>query len=891
MNKKLLFLLFTVVGTASFGQTISSFPWVEDFETQPTGPTGSGPIYTFTGNTWMNGDNAAPASAGHDVDWTVDVDGTSSTDTGPSVDHTLGTITGRYIYAEASGNGTGYPNVDFHLVSPYLNFSAIPSPSLSFWRHQYGSTMGNLYVDTAVGANGAWGILWGPVTDNQNLWKEADLSLIDLAGTDSVRVRFRFISGSDFFSDCALDDISVYQVYPKDIAVASIDGIPPSGCNTGISTPGTTLSEIGLSGHQPGDSLIIMYMDDMGNTIVDTVVLTSAIAPGGTYVHTFSQSVDYSTLGTYNINVTVWSNVDSNLVDNTMTASLTSVPSVSTFPYLEDFENGRAGWQEYNTTNGATNGNWEFGTPAQAQMNSAFSGDSCFATGLTSNYSNSANAWVESPCFDLTQATGTEHVALAYRSECENSWDGSNITFSTDNGTSWTLLGNFGDPNWYNDNTINGGPAGYQEGWTGENVDSWVHASHSIPTALFAESSVRFRVNFGSDASVTLEGFAFDNFAVAAPPVFDPFADTISICDTILGAAADPGLGWDAYSWSTGETTQFSQSQATGWHWVDVLGTYGVWARDSVFIIRYYTAPELEDYRVVCYPDTTQLDAGADALISYNYMWSTGDTSQIISVNTPGFYSVEKSDESGNCILNDTIEVEVAQVDLGNATIVYCPGNEPILDAGPGGVDYLWNTTESTQTIQTTGPGAYSVTVIDTNECLLIDVVYLVESYPVVDLGDDQTICVNGSTTLDAGNPGGTYDWSDASTTQIITVDGATVGTGTYNYSVNVTDSVGCVAIGSVVITVDACAGIEGLVADLGMAIYPNPSSGVFNYTVGTLTDGITMTVTDITGKVVVEDTALEKEGTIDLSPFESGVYIVNVTDGMDNSMVRVIKQ
>ncbi|MBP9704700.1 MAG: PKD domain-containing protein [Chitinophagales bacterium] len=58
---------------------------------------------------------------------------------------------------------------------------------------------------------------------------------------------------------------------------------------------------------------------------------------------------------------------------------------------------------------------------------------------------------------------------------------------------------------------------------------------------------------------------------------------------------------------------------------------------------------------------------------------------------------------------------------------------------------------------------------------------------PVIDLGDDQTAC--DELTLDANNPGATYNWSTGATTQEIVV------TETGGYSVTVTDPLsGCIA-------------------------------------------------------------------------------------------------
>lgn len=225
----------------SFGQVINTFPFVEDFESQPNGPTGCGPSYSFTGNTWQNGDDPAlalPISTTHQVDWTVDNGGTGSTNTGPSTDHTSGNSTGKYIYTESSCSGTGYPNFTFELYSPYLDFTGQSSPGLEFWYHAFGTTMGDLYVEASIGSAGAWATL-DTLTDNIDLWQQHFVNLGAYASTDSVRLRFRCVSGTNFYSDFALDDITVFNIVPLDAGIVSIDNpinpVPVGLTNTDVS--------------------------------------------------------------------------------------------------------------------------------------------------------------------------------------------------------------------------------------------------------------------------------------------------------------------------------------------------------------------------------------------------------------------------------------------------------------------------------------------------------------------------------------------------------------------------------------------------------------------------------------------------------------------------------
>jgi hypothetical protein len=105
--------------------------------------------------------------------------------------------------------------------------------------------------------------------------------------------------------------------------------------------------------------------------------------------------------------------------------------------------------------------------------------------------------------------------------------------------------------------------------------------------------------------------------------------------------------------------------------------------------------------------------------------------------------------------------------------IVQCGGNV-ILDAGLiQGVAYLWNdNVTSTQTNTVSQSGNYSVTVTAANGCTNVSgpVSVTIESLPVVNLGNDITQC-GGTVTLNAGNPGASYLWSNGETTQTIVLN------------------------------------------------------------------------------------------------------------------------
>ncbi|HEY1041091.1 MAG TPA: hypothetical protein VGF30_16885, partial [Bacteroidia bacterium] len=184
-----------------------------------------------------------------------------------------------------------------------------------------------------------------------------------------------------------------------------------------------------------------------------------------------------------------------------------------------------------------------------------------------------------------------------------------------------------------------------------------------------------------------------------------------------------------------------------------------------------------------CAGPVLTLDAGNVGAV---YAWSTGESTQTISLSTSGSYNVLVT-APGGCYNRDTVNVVINDLPVVNlgADITQCGGNVA-LDAGNTGASYLWSNLVTTQTIQVSTGGTYIVEVTDGNACTNKDTIdVVIHNVPMVNLGADVTQC-SGTVALDAQNTGLTFLWSTGSANQTITVS----ATGTY--SVMVTDGNGC---------------------------------------------------------------------------------------------------
>src|SRR6185369_16871060 len=103
-----------------------------------------------------------------------------------------------------------------------------------------------------------------------------------------------------------------------------------------------------------------------------------------------------------------------------------------------------------------------------------------------------------------------------------------------------------------------------------------------------------------------------------------------------------------------------------------------------------------------------------------SYLWSTSSASQSINVTSSGNYTVTVTD-ANNCTASSSA-VTVTVNPLPNASITpsgpttFCQGNSVMLISSAAS-SYLWSNSSSTQSINVTSSGNYTVTVTDANNC------------------------------------------------------------------------------------------------------------------------------------------------------------------------------
>jgi hypothetical protein len=190
----------------------------------------------------------------------------------------------------------------------------------------------------------------------------------------------------------------------------------------------------------------------------------------------------------------------------------------------------------------------------------------------------------------------------------------------------------------------------------------------------------------------------------------------------------DAGAGFATYMWSDNSTAQTLTVNAAGTYYASVTDNNGCVNSDTVTVtVNPLPVVNLGSDVSFCMNNSAIIDAGAGFS---TYLWSDNSSNQTLTVTAAGTYSVLVSDNNG-CEDTDTINVSVDAlplIDLG-ADVLICENETATLDAGTGFSGYLWNNSETTQTlfidgsVLTAGNYSYSVVVTDGNGCEAADTV------------------------------------------------------------------------------------------------------------------------------------------------------------------------
>jgi len=395
--------------------------------------------------------------------------------------------------------------------------------------------------------------------------------------------------------------------------------------------------------------------------------------------------------------------------------------------------------------------------------------------------------------------------------------------------------------------------------------------------------------------SITVNGTVYNETNPLGTEVF--VGGNVNGCDSVVNVQLSfypMAMASISATICQGETyTVGSETYAAAGTYTVVLPNASVNGCDSTVVLQLgvnaLPTPNLGANQAICAGQSTSLDAGAGFS---SYAWSTGASSQTISANAAGNYSVTVTNANG-CSASDELTLTVnptPNADLGpNQTV--CEGETVSLNAGAGFSSYAWSTGATGQSIIVTQTGTYSVVVTNANGCTDLDAITVfVNPAPVVDLGPDFVLYIGETATLDAGTGiSQTYLWSDGSTEQTLTIsDGG-------SYSVTVTSTNGCTSTDQVFVTSEPNAVHETSLAGK-LNLFPNPTSGWVNLEFSEFEAGdYTIGIYDVTGRLLLSQSidlqAAAQTAQLDLNHFPKGTYLVKIGSEKGVMARRVVVQ
>lgn len=165
----------------------------------------------------------------------------------------------------------------------------------------------------------------------------------------------------------------------------------------------------------------------------------------------------------------------------------------------------------------------------------------------------------------------------------------------------------------------------------------------------------------------------------------------------------------NSYVWSTSDTTQAITVLTANTYTVTVTGSCGTSTASQNVIVN-----NLPVANISASGPTSFCQGGSVTLSATGtgpYLWSTGETTSSILVNTANTYTLSVSNICGTDTASQQVTVDpVATASISGAPAALCPNETATLTAS-GGTSYLWSTGSTSAIINVNSGGIYSVTV------------------------------------------------------------------------------------------------------------------------------------------------------------------------------------
>ncbi|MBP6512631.1 MAG: choice-of-anchor J domain-containing protein [Bacteroidia bacterium] len=207
---------------------------------------------------------------------------------------------------------------------------------------------------------------------------------------------------------------------------------------------------------------------------------------------------------------------------------------------------------------------------------------------------------------------------------------------------------------------------------------------------------------------------------------------------------------------------------------------------------------------------------------------------------------------------------------LGITTSVFTPGTV--------WVDWIGNPNGTWSNVESFGPNFARTFLIRANlqgACTTLPT--------VTASATNDTICAGDPVTLTYGGNATTYVWSNGVTNGVPFIPVAT-----QTYTVTGTDASGCVNTDSIEVVVKSCVGLEDILGNEILSVYPNPSTGIFQMQVK---KDIQVSIYTMDGRMIQNHRLNPGSQLLNLENESSGIYMMQINTADGQYRMKLIKE
>lgn len=287
-----------------------------------------------------------------------------------------------------------------------------------------------------------------------------------------------------------------------------------------------------------------------------------------------------------------------------------------------------------------------------------------------------------------------------------------------------------------------------------------------------------------------------EHTAVIYPSPDVEISGPTNLCPGQSGILVAEGGPFNQYTWSEGLTTPTLEIFGPGIYWVQVTNDFYCSDIAEITVSGGGATVTLSQPTPICNNESTTIEV-LNANDFTSFLWSNGETSSSINVNSPGIYAVVATDASG-CTGEAAVEVSTSSLDI---TAVVTPNTSCNLPNGAidiavnpiGTFSFLWNNGAVTEDLTSLNAGNYSVIVTDVSGCSATqDFTVSLDVTPItIDFNAVNPSCGQNNGSIDLMiSPAGSYvyNWSNGANTEDLN------NVGEASYFVTVTGANGCFA-------------------------------------------------------------------------------------------------